>query len=105
MKDDVSQVASGGCNVLGTSDTLYNYNGSRRFTYHFNGGKWYLYRTEYNYNNQPYDISSYSCINLDSLNTYSIYEPILHFISFCLVVLVVYIFFKLIRGFLYGFSK
>lgn len=105
MKDDVSQVASGGCNVLNSSDTLYNYNGARRYTYKFNGGKWYLYRTEYNFNNQNYDISSYTCINLDSLKSYAVYEPILNFMALCLVILVIYLFFKIIRGLLYAFSK
>lgn len=97
MKDDVSMVRSGGCNVLSSSDTLINYNGNSRFTYHLNGGKWYLYRTEYNYNNQPYDISTYHCLTIDQLNSNAQFEPLFYFVAFILFMVGAGLFFKLVR--------
>lgn len=105
MRDDVSAIDSTWCNVLTSSDTLVSYSPDRhsRSDYSFSGGRWIKYRTSTS--TYGYDISGYNCITLSDLNSFAIYEPVLHFISFCLVGLVLYLFFRLIRGFLYGFSK
>lgn len=104
MKDDVSDIPANGCVVLTGDRSLSYYNGNTRIDYIFNGGKWYLYRTQTsNYGN--YDISSYTCVDRAVLNTNAVYEPILLFMSLCMVGLVIYLFFKLIRGFLYAFSR
>lgn len=97
MEDDFSVIRSGGCNVLSGSDTIVNYNGNSRFTYHSLGGKWYLYRTEYNFNNQPYDISTYNCLTLTGLSSNAQFEPIFYGIAFFLFLVGAGLFFKLVR--------
>ena len=104
MRDDVSDIPANGCVVLTSERSISHYNGNTRKDYIFNGGKWYLYRTQTtSYGN--YDISSYNCIDRSVLNTNAVYEPFIQFTSFILVAIVIFLFFKLIRGFLYAFSR
>ena len=102
MHDDTSQIGSSGCSVLTSSDTISNYNGNTRKDVSYNGGKWYLYRTQYsNYGN--YDISNYNCINVESLNTNAVFEPIFYGLAFLLFACVIIFVVKTVKGFLYGF--
>lgn len=81
MRDDVSAIDSAWCNVLTSPTSLSSYSGNTRKDFVFNGGKWYLYRTQYsNYND--YDTSNFSCLDVSNLNSNAVYEPIFHFIGF-----------------------
>lgn len=101
MHDDVSTIPSSGCSVLTSSDTISNYNGNIRKDFVQNGGKWYLYRTQIaNYGN--YDISSYTCIDVGTLNSYAVYQPFIYGLAFALFVFVLVFVIKTIKGFLYG---
>lgn len=99
MHDDVSAIPTTGCSVLSSSDTISNYNGNTRKDYVQVGGVWHLYRTQTT-NYGSYDISSYSCINLDTINSYAIFQPFLYGLAFVLFLVVVVAFWKIIRGIL-----
>lgn len=101
MNDDVSQIPTTGCSVLSSSDTLTNYTGNVRKDFTFSGGKWILYRTQTN-NYSNYDVSGYNCIVIGDLKTYAIYEPFIYICAFGLFVFVIALFFKSVKGFLYG---
>ena len=102
MRDDVSDIPANGCVVLTGERSLTHYNGNTRKDFVFNGGKWYLYRTQVaSYGN--YDISSYTCIDRSVLNTNAVYEPFIYLTAFILAVCVIALFFKTIKGFIYGF--
>lgn len=101
MTDDYSAIPETGCNVLSNPTTIYNYYNGVRKTYLQVGGKW-IYSAQNTYTGNT---SNYVCVDISNLNSFSYFEPIYQFISFCLVALVIYLFFKLIRGFLYAFSR
>lgn len=101
MHDDVSAIPSNGCNVLTSSDSISNYNGNTRKDFIQNGGKWYLYRTQTT-NYGSYDTSNYSCIDVESINSYAVYQPFLYGLGFALFVFVLFFFIKTIKGLLYG---
>ena len=101
MNDDISAIPSTGCSVITGNSTLSNYNGRTRKDFVFNGGVWYLYRTQTSYNND-YDISGYNCIDISSLNSYQIYTPIIYAIGFGLFLTTIVLFFKTIKGFMHG---
>ena len=96
MNDDVSAIPSSGCSVMSSSDYISNYNGNVKKDFVFNGGKWYLYRTQ-TASYGSYDISSFNCINVSDLNSNAVYLPILHFISFFMVVVLGFVLFSIIR--------
>ena len=100
MHDDVSAIPSSGCNVLSDSDYISNYNGNIRKDFVQVGGVWYLYRTQTT-NYGSYDISNYNCINITDLNSYAIYTPFIYGLAFLLFLVVVFVFFKTIKGFLH----
>lgn len=105
MKDDVSEIISNAsCYVINNQNSIYAYRNNTRSNYTQIGGRW-LKTSEQNYTNIPTNTVCYSYNDIKELNSFAVYEPILNFISFCLVFLVIYLFFRLIRGFLYGFSK
>lgn len=88
FNDDVSAINSNWCNVISGEHSISSYSGNTRKDYVFNGGKWYLYRTQYsNYGN--YDISMYECSNLSDLNSNAQYVPFFYGMAFCLFVFVV----------------
>ena len=99
MKDDVSEVPLTGCTVITGSSSLTNYSNNIRKDYIFNGGKWYLYRTQTNYNN--YDVSSYNCINPTSLESYNIYKPLLFGVALLLFICFFVLIYKVVKGFFY----
>lgn len=101
MYDDVSAIPSDGCSVLTSDTSLSNYNGRIRKDFVFNGGKWYLYRTQTSTYND-YDISSYNCIDVSSLYSYQIFTPFVYGVAFLLFAVVVVLFFKTIKGFIHG---
>lgn len=108
MRDDVSAIVTNGCSVLTNDYTIQNYSPDHytRRTYILHSGRWYLQRTETR--NYVFDTTGYNCLtaaDVSNLNSYSYLEPIFNFISFSLVAIVIYLFFKLIRGFLYAFSR
>ena len=100
MNDDVSDIPLTGCSVITGNNTLSNYNSNVRKDFIFNGGKWYLYRTQTNYNN--YDISSYNCINPTTISSYAIYKPLFYGVAFILFCVAVFCFFKIIGGLLHA---
>lgn len=98
MTDDTSAIPSSGCNVLTNSETLYNYSSGVRKTFRQVGGKWI--QTEHtSFQTLP---SQYDCISVAELRSYSVYEPILYFISFVLFLVAVYLFFYCIRKLFYA---
>lgn len=98
MRDDVSSIPSGGCNVLTSSETLYNYNNGSRKTFRLVGGKWI--QTEHNnYQTLP---AQYDCIDIAELSSNAVFEPILYFISFVLFIVCVYLFFYCVRKLVYA---
>ena len=102
MNDDTSAIPSSGCSVITSTSTISNYNQNTRKDYIFNGGKWYLDRTQTaNFGN--YDITGYNCIDVTDLNSYSVYTPFFYAIAFALFVIVLCFVFKTIKGFIYGF--
>lgn len=101
MYDDVSAIPTTGCSVLTSDTSLSNYNGNVRKDFVFNGGKWYLYRTQTS-NFNDYDVSSYNCIDVSSLYSYSVYTPFLYGVGFLLFFFVLMLVFKTIKGFLHG---
>ena len=101
MHDDTSAIPSTGCSVLTGNNTISNYNGRTRKDFVFNGGRWYLYRTQSSAYND-YDISGYNCITVTSLNSYEIYKPFLYGVAFALFFVTIVIFFKTIKGFIHG---
>lgn len=105
MKDDVSEIISNAtCYVINNQNSIYAYRNNTRSNYTQIGGKWHK-TSEQTYTSIPSNSVCYSYSDIQQLSSYSIYEPILLFISFCMVGLVIYLFFKLIRGFLYAFSR
>lgn len=100
MHDDISSIPSTGCSVLTGEHSLSNYTGNTRKDFVFNGGKWYLYRTQ-QANYGDYDVSSYNCITISSLNSYAIYEPFVYSIAVVLFFATVILFYKTIKGFLH----
>lgn len=105
MKDDVSEIISNGsCYVINNSTTLYAYRNNIRYSYTQIGGRW-IESSQQTYTNLPTNSVCYTYSDIKELNSFAVYEPILLFISFCIVGLVIYLFFKMIRGFLYAFSR
>lgn len=102
MKDDVSAIPTNGCSVLTGEKSLSNYIGNTRRDYIFNGGRWYAFRTQNSIQN--YDVSAYNCVDIYSLSTNAIYEPFLYLTAFIVFIFSIYMFFKTIKGFLYGFN-
>jgi hypothetical protein len=103
MKDDVSAIPTSGCNVLTNTGSISNYNGNTRRDYVFNGGKWYLYRSQ-SYQYSP-DISAYSCIDVSTLSSNAELEPLIMFIPNLLVIFTILAVFWVIKGLIYGFAK
>lgn len=101
MHDDVSSIPSDGCTVLTGTSSISNYNGRIRKDYVENGGKWYHYRTQTSTYND-YDISSYTCIDVQQLNSYAVYQPFLYAVAFGLFLVVLALVIKTVKGFLYG---
>lgn len=105
MVDDFSElINNASCYVINNSSSIYAYRNNIRSNYTQIGGKWFK-TSEQTYTNLPTNSVCYSYTDITGIKSFAVYEPILSFISFCLVGLVIYLFFKLIRGFLYGFSK
>lgn len=100
MHDDVSAIPSTGCSVLSSSDTISNYNNNTRKDFVYNGGTWYLYRTQ-TASYGSYDTSSYNCINVNNISSNAMFEPFFYFISFSLFAATLILFFKTIKGFLH----
>lgn len=98
MRDDVSAIPTTGCNYLSNSETIYNYSGNVRRTFRQVGGKWF-FTEQSTYQTIP---TNYQCIDLSELSSYSVYEPFLYFISFCLFIVVVYVFFYCVRKLVYA---
>lgn len=99
--DDVSAISSSGCNVISSNNSISNYLGNTRKDYVKNGGTWYLYRTQHS-NYGDYDTSSYNCIDITTLNSFPYMTPIYYMIGFCLCAFTLILFFKTIKGILYG---
>ena len=102
MYDDVSEINPEYCNVLTSSDTLVSYSGNRRIDYANNGGRWVKWRSQIsNYGN--YDISGFTCIDISSLKSNAVFEPIYYMCAFglfvFLIVLCKYVLGGLIRVF------
>lgn len=105
MTDDISEIISNAsCYVINNQNSIYAYRNNTRTTYTQIGGKWFK-SSEQTYTNIPTNTVCYSYSDIEELNTNASFEPIFYFLSFCMVFLVIYLFFKLIRGFLYAFSR
>lgn len=105
MKDDVSEIiTNASCYVINNQSSIYAYRNNTRSNYTQIGGKWFK-TSEQTYTNLPVNSVCYSYSDIEALNSNASFEPIYLFIGFCLVALVIYLFFKLIRGFLYAFSR
>lgn len=105
FNDDTSLIPRTGCNILSSNNQIQNYSVDRytRKIFVFNGGKWYLQRTE----TQTYgwSIGSYECLSnddLDNLNSNAQYVPFFYGMAFILFLVAVFAFFKSIKGFIYG---
>lgn len=101
MNDDVSEIPSSGCNVLNSSTVIYNYNNNVRRTFTNVGGRW-IYSGQSTNSTTPLNAV---CIDVLSLNSNAQFEPIYHFISLSLVVLVCLMFFWVMKGLIYAFSR
>lgn len=91
FKDDVSEINSSWCNVLTSSDTLVSYNNNRRIDYALNGGRWVKWRSQTSAYGS-YDISSYTCIDISSLNSAAYFEPFYYLTAFFVFVFSILLF-------------
>lgn len=100
FNDDVSAIDNTYCNVLSSPNSISSYHNNIRKDFVFVGGTWYLYRTQTaSYGN--YDTSNYNCIDISTLNSYAVYQPIIYAIAFMLFVFFIVLFYKVIKGVLY----
>ena len=98
MTDDISQIPTGGCNVISSDTTIYNYSSGVRKTFRQIGGKWYL-TEQNNYNTIP---TQYVCVDISGISSNAVYEPILYMVSFVLFISCVWLFYFVIRKLLYA---
>lgn len=98
MKDDFSNVDSASCYILANPTTIYGYSSGVRTTYYQVGGKWYKSAVS-DYYSLPSNSYCYTELNFSSNSQY---EPIFHFIAFCLVAVAVYCFFYVLRKAFYA---
>lgn len=95
LADDTSAVSSTACSTLVAPRTLEAFEGIQLKTYVFNGGRWFLKKTE---TVEPSERAGYQCIDISELNTYAVLEPAFKGASFLLAVGVVYVALRLIFG-------
>lgn len=100
MKDDTSNIVTSGCSVLSSNDIIDNYTNNIHRKYVFNGGKWFLSQTTSR--TYDYDVSSYNCIDVTTLNSNAIFEPFIYGLGFALFVVSVVLVFKSIKGMFYA---
>lgn len=96
IADDTSAISSTACSTLVAPRTLEAFEGTQLKTYVFNGGRWFLSKTETVAD--PQDRLAYQCIDLSELDTYAVVEPFFKGASFLLAVGVVYVALRLIFG-------
>ena len=101
MRDDVSAIPSSGCAVLTGSNSISFYpSTTQRIDFIFNGNKWYKYRTQNS--NYGYDLCSYNCIDVSTLNSNAVFEPFIYGFGFVLFLVSLALVIKVVKGFLYG---
>lgn len=103
FSDDVSEViTNGSCYTINNSSTIYAYRNNIRYSYSQIGGKWFE-TSQQNYTNLPVNNVCYTYSDIAGLHSFAVYEPFLYLTAFILAFCAVALFFKTIKGFLYGF--
>jgi hypothetical protein len=95
MHDDTSAISSAACNTLVGSRTIESFENGQLKTYVFNGGRWFLEKTE---GVEQGTRLEYNCVDVSALNTYAVLEPAYKGAAFALAVAVLALCLKLIFG-------